>query len=67
MKSIKAEKKLRVVFERTAGRKQARKRRRGAWVAQSVEHLTLDLGSGHDPKVVGSSPVSGSIPTVEPA
>ena len=21
---------------------------RGTWVAQSVEHLTLDLGSGHD-------------------
>ena len=21
---------------------------RGAWVAQSVEHRTLDLGSGHD-------------------
>ena len=22
---------------------------RGAWVAQSVEHLNLDFGSGHDP------------------
>ena len=30
---------------------------RGAWVAQSVKHLTLDFGSGHDPRVVGSSPL----------
>ena len=27
-------------------------------MAQSVEHLTLDFGSGHDPRVVGSSPCS---------
>ena len=27
----------------------------GAWVAQSVEHLTLDFGSDHDLKVVGWS------------
>ena len=26
---------------------------RGAWVAQSAEHLTLDFSSGHDPGVVG--------------
>ena len=32
----------------------------GTWVAQSVECMTLDLGSGHDLRVVGSSPVSGS-------
>ena len=32
-----------------------------------VECSTLDLGSGHDPRVVGSSPVSGSAPSVEPA
>ena len=25
---------------------------RGAWVAQPVEHPTLDFGSGHDPRVV---------------
>ena len=25
------------------------------WVARSVEHPTLDFGSGHDPGVVGSS------------
>ena len=28
----------------------------GTWVAQSVEHQTLDFGSDHDPKVVGWSP-----------
>ena len=28
---------------------------RGAWVTQSVERPTLDLGSGHDPGVTGSS------------
>ena len=33
---------------------------RGAWVARSVERPTLDLGSGHDPRVVGVSPVLGS-------
>ena len=25
----------------------------GAWVAQYIEHLTLDFGTGHDPRVVG--------------
>ena len=35
---------------------------RGAWVALSVERLTLDFGSGRDLTVVGSSPASG--PTV---
>ena len=39
----------------------------GAWVAQSVEHPALDLGSGHDPGIVGSSPTSGSVLSVEPA
>ena len=39
----------------------------GAWVAQSVEHLTLDFGSGHDPEVVGSSPASGPSLSMEPA
>ena len=34
---------------------------RGAWVAQSVEHLTLDA------RDVGLSPVSGSMLSVEPA
>ena len=39
----------------------------GAWVAQSVEHLTLDFGSVHDPRVMGSSPKLGSVLSVEPA
>ena len=39
----------------------------GAWVAQSVEHLTLDFSSGHDPRVVGFSPASGSVLSMEPA
>ena len=33
----------------------------GAWVAQSAERPTLDFASGHDPRVVGSSPASGSV------
>ena len=33
---------------------------RGAWVAQSVKCLTLDLGSGHDLRVVRSNPMLGS-------
>ena len=37
----------------------------GAWVAQLAEHLTLDLGSGHDLRVVGLSPVSGSTLSAE--
>ena len=35
-------------------------RNRGAWVAQSVELLTLDFSSGHDPRVVGLTPGSVS-------
>ena len=31
---------------------------RGAWVAQSVKHSTLDLGSGHDFTVHGFKPHS---------
>ena len=31
----------------------------GAWVAPSVEHPILDFDSGHDPRVVGSSPEAG--------
>ena len=33
--------------------------------AQSVQCPTPDFSSGHDPRVVGSSPVSGSGPSVE--
>ena len=40
---------------------------RGIWVVQSFEHLTLDFGSVHDPRVVGSSPVLGSALSVESA
>ena len=36
----------------------------GAWVAQLVEHPTLDFGLGHDLTAVGSSPTSGSVLTV---
>ena len=39
---------------------------RGAWVAQSVESPTLEFGSGHDPRVVGLSPTSGSALSIEP-
>jgi len=38
---------------------------RGAWVAQSVRHLTLDFGSGHDLRVMRSSPASGSAQAME--
>ena len=31
----------------------------GTWVAQSVEHLTLGLGSGHDLRVMILSPTLG--------
>ena len=30
---------------------------RGTWVAQSVKHLTLDFGSGHDLVVCGFEPL----------
>ena len=40
---------------------------RGAWLVQSVEHLTLGLGSGQGLMVVRSSPASGSVLRVEPA
>ena len=36
-----------------------------AWLAQSVERLTLDFSSGHDPRVMGSSPKSRSALSVE--
>ena len=39
----------------------------GTWVAQSVERLALDFGSGHDSGVTGLSPVSSSALCVEPA
>ena len=36
-------------------------------MALSVEHPILDFGSGHDPRVVGSSPALGSVLSIEPA
>ena len=36
-------------------------------MAQSVERLTLDLGSGHDHTVMRWSPMSGSVLGVRPA
>ena len=38
----------------------------GTWVAQPVKYQILDLGSGHDLGVVGSSLTSGSAQCVEP-
>ena len=32
----------------------------GAWMAQSVECQAPDFGPGHDPRVMGLSPASGS-------
>ena len=37
----------------------------GTWVAQSVKHLTLDLSSGLDLRVVSSSPMLGMKPTLK--
>ena len=36
-------------------------------VVQSVDCLTLDSSSGHDLRIVGSSPRSGSTQSMEPA
>ena len=41
--------------------------KRGTWVAQSVEHLTLDFSSGHDPRVVRLSPTLALALSVDPA
>ena len=38
---------------------------RGAWVAQSIERLTLGFGSGHDLIVHGSGPVPGFVLEVQ--
>ena len=40
---------------------------RGALLAQSVEHLTLNFDPGHDPRVIGQSFVLGSTLSKEPA
>ena len=36
-------------------------------MAQSVERPTLDFGSGHDPRVMGSSPTLGSTLSMQAA
>ena len=36
-------------------------------MAHPVKHLTLDFGSGHDLRVMGSSPTSGSLLNAESA
>ena len=41
--------------------------KRGTQVAQSVKHQVLDFSSGHDLRVVRSSPMSGSMPGTESA
>ena len=41
--------------------------RRGAWMAQLAEHLSLDFSLGHDNRVAGSSPPSGSTLSVKSA
>ena len=38
----------------------------GAWVAQAVEGLTHDFSSGHGPKVMRLSPMSGSLLSMKP-
>lgn len=38
----------------------------GACVSQSVKHLTLDLGTGLDLRVMSSSPMMGSMLGVQP-
>ena len=37
----------------------------GAWVAQLVKHPILDFSSGHDLRVLGSNPISGSMLSTE--
>ena len=54
-------------FKCYENKKNKNKTLRDTWVAQLVEPLTLDLGSGHGPRVTGSSPSSGSVLSVEPA
>ena len=43
------------------------KNKTGAPVDQSDGQLNLDFSSSHDPWVLGSSPTSGSVLSVEPA
>ena len=42
------------------------KRLKGTRVAQFVKHLTLDFSTGHDLRVVGSSPEMDSVLSMKP-
>ena len=37
------------------------------WVAWSAERLILGFSSGHDPRAMGSGPMSGSVLSLETA
>ena len=52
-----------VIQHRTVMPKKDQKK--GAWVAQSVKHPTLDFGSGHDLRIMRSSLPSGSVLSAE--
>ena len=59
-----------MVFGELVGREDEENLKRkswGIWGAPLVDHPTLDLGSGHDLRVVGSSVTLGSALSVEPA
>ena len=43
-----------------------KKKMAGTWMAQLVEHLTLDLSSGPDLRVMSLSPTLGSVLGVKP-
>ena len=60
---IQKESTLHLLLRLCGGAKKRKKRE--AWVTQSVKHLTLDFSSGHDLRFVGSSPASGSVLTVQ--
>ena len=59
------EKQLQFWFTTPTHSQKRKKKDWGIWMAQSVKHLTLGFGSGHGLVVVGLSPESGSVLTVE--
>ena len=56
-----------VSWKGRSGRKIRKNIGKGAWVAQSVKHPTLDFSSGHDLTVVRLSPAWGSALREKPA
>ena len=56
-----------IIYKSIYYNKNNKKERRGTWVAQLVEHPALGFGSGCDLRVKGSSPISGSTLSAEPA